>query len=246
MWNQTMSAAAAQYAFQELGLTTAATIVDQVTEYTQSLGDYFVETWEHLGGEIVSEDTYQGGDMTASAQAQRIANLDEQPDLIFVASNMPDNAAIVADIRSAGIESVILGGDTLDAAEFYEAVGSDLGNNIFISTHAFVGAGAGPEMEQFIADYEAEYGEAPGVSFTAMGYDLVHVLAQAIEAAGTTEGAALAEAMVGVEYELLSGNLTWSDAESGHIPNKEAFILEVIDGQPTFVTRIKPEWQPEE
>ncbi len=153
MWNQTMSAAAAQFGMQEKGWTTAATIIDQATEYTQSLGDYFVETWEHLGGEVVSEDTYQQGDMTAQAQAQRILDLDEQPDVIFVSSNMPDYAAIIADLRSAGIESAIMGGDAMDTAEFYEAMGTELGNNIFISTHSFIGAEAGPEMEKFIKDY---------------------------------------------------------------------------------------------
>ncbi|MEZ4498825.1 MAG: ABC transporter substrate-binding protein [Thermomicrobiales bacterium] len=171
MWNQTMSAAAAQFGMQEKGWTTAATIIDQATEYTQSLGDYFVETWEHLGGEVVSEDTYQQGDMTAQAQAQRILDLDEQPDVIFVSSNMPDYAAIIADLRSAGIESAIMGGDAMDTAEFYEAMGTKLGNNIFISTHSFIGAEAGPEMEKFIADFEAEYGRKPAVAFAAMGWD---------------------------------------------------------------------------
>jgi len=246
MWNQTMSAAAAQYGMQEQGWTTAATIIDQGTEYTQSLGDYFVETWEYLGGEMVNEDTYQIGDMQASAQAQRILDLDEQPDVIFISANMPDYAAIIADVRSAGITSAIMGGDAMDTAEFYEALGTELGNDIFISTHSFIGAEAGPAMEQFIADWEAEYDGPPGVSFAAMGWDVIQVLALAIEAAGTTDGAALAAAMEGVEYDLLSGNLTWSDAASGHVPDKEAFILEVVDGAPTFVTRLKPEWTPEE
>ncbi|CAN5536100.1 ABC transporter substrate-binding protein [soil metagenome] len=246
MWNQTMSAAAAEFAFNEKGFRTAATIIDQGTEYTQSLGDYFVETWNHLGGEVVNEDTYQIGDMQAAAQAQRIISLDEQPDVLFISANMPDYAAIIADVRSAGITSVIMGGDAMDTVEFYEALGSELGNDIFISTHSFIGAEAGPEMEQFIADFEAEFGEVPGVSFAAMGWDVIQVLAQSIEAAGTTEGAALAEAMENTEFELLSGNLTWSDAAGGHVPNKEAFILEVVDGAPTFVTRIKPSWTPAE
>ena len=245
MWNQTMSAAAAQFGFEEKGWTTAATIIDQGTEYTQSLGDYFVETWEHLGGEVVSEDTYQIGDMQASAQAQRILDLDEQPDVLFISANMPDYAAIIADVRSAGITSAIMGGDAMDTAEFYEALGPELGSNIFISTHSFIGPETGPEMEQFIADFEAEFGEPPGVTFTAMGWDAIQVIAQSIEKAGTTEGAALAAAMVNQEFSLLSGNLTWSDAESGHVPDKEAFILEVVEGKPTFVTRLKPSWTPE-
>ena len=158
MWNQTMSAAAAQFGIEEQGWTTAATIVDQATEYTQSLGDYFVETWTHLGGEVVSEDTYQQFDMTAAAQAQRILDLDEEPDVIFISTNMPDYGAIIADVRSAGITSAIMGGDAMDTREFYEVVGTELGHDIFISTHSFIGPEAGPAMEQFITDFEAEYG----------------------------------------------------------------------------------------
>ncbi len=245
MWNQTMSAAAAEFGYTDKGWKTAATIIDQSTEYTQSLGEYFVETWEHLGGEIVSEDTYQQNDMQASAQAQRIMDLETPPDVLFIAANMPDLSAIVRDIRSAGITAPIMGGDTFDTADFYTAVGSDLGNDIYISTHAFVGPGAGPAMDQFIADYTAKYGTAPEVSFIAMGWDTIQVLADSIERAGTTDGEALAQAMVDHEFDLLSGKLTWSDAESGHIPQKEAFIIEVVDGAPTFVKPLAPSWTPE-
>ena len=72
MWNQTMGAAAADFAFNVKGWKTASTIVDQGTEYTKSLGEYFVETFEHLGGTIISEDSYQINDMQASAQAERL------------------------------------------------------------------------------------------------------------------------------------------------------------------------------
>jgi branched-chain amino acid transport system substrate-binding protein len=77
-----------------------------------------------------------------------------------------------------------------------------------------------------------------------MGWDTVNVIAQAIEHAGITEGAALARAMEELTFDLLSGTLDWSDAESGHIPDKEAFILEVVNGEATFVMRLKPDWIP--
>lgn len=245
MWNQTMAAAAAEFGYNVKGWKTAATIVDQGTEYTKSLGEYFVETWEHLGGEVVSEDTYQLNDMQASAQAQRIMDLDTPPDVLFISANMPDYSAIIRDIRSAGITAPIMGGDSMDTADFYTALGSDLGHDIYISTHSFIGPEAGPAMEQFIADFTAEYGHAPEVSFNAMGWDTVQILADAITRAGTTDGDALAQAMVGHEYDLLSGKLTWSDADSGHIPEKEAFIVEVVDGKPSFVQTLAPSWTPD-
>jgi branched-chain amino acid transport system substrate-binding protein len=244
MWNQTMSAAAAEYAFNVQGWKTAATIVDQGTEYGTSLGEYFVESFEHLGGTVVSEDTYQINDMQATAQAQRIKALDPQPDVVFVASQMPDYSALIRDLRSAGVEAPIMAGDSMDTDDFYKAVGTDLGNNLFNSTHSFVGPEAGPEMEKFIKDFNAEYGRNPEVAFNVMGYDTVQVFAQGIEKAGTTDGAELAKALEGTTFHLLSGDLTWSDAASGHFPDKEAFIVEVKDGKPTFVQRLKPSWTP--
>lgn len=243
MWNQTMSAAAAQFAFEQ-GWTNAATIVDTSTEYTQSLGDYFVETFNHLGGNVVSEDTYTMGDMQISAQIQRLQNLPEPPDVIFLSTNMPDYAMMVRELRAAGFEQPLMGGDAMDTADFYPAVGADLGNNIFISTHSFLGDEVSPEMAEFLDLYEAEYGKAPETAFVVMGWDTVNIIAQAIERAGTTEGAALARAMEELEFELLSGNLDWADAAGGHAPTKEAFILEVVNGEPTFVQRLNPEWAP--
>jgi branched-chain amino acid transport system substrate-binding protein len=244
MWNQTMGAAAAQYAYETKGWKTAATVVDQGTDYTISLAEYFVQTFEHLGGTIISEDTYQLGDMQATAQADRLKNLETPPDVVFVTANMPDYSAIIRDIRSAGVELPLMGGDSMDTADFYTALGTDLGHNIFISTHSFIGPEAGPAMEQFIKDFNTEYGRSPEVAFNAMGWDAVQILAQGITKAGTTEGAALAKALEGTEFDLLSGKLTWSDAASGHFPDKEAFIIEVKDGKPTFVTRLKPSWTP--
>lgn len=245
MWNQTMGAAAAQFAYETKGWRTAATIVDQGSDYTISLGRYFVETFTHLGGTIVHEDTYQLNDMQATAQAQALIELDTPPDVVFVTANMPDYSAIIRDIRSAGVNAPLMGGDSMDTADFYKALGTELGKDIFISTHSFVGPEAGPAMEQFITDYTAEYGHAPEVAFTAMGWDTVQIIAQGITKAGTTEGAALAAALEGTEFNLLSGKLIWSDAASGHFPDKEAFIIEVKEGKPTFVTRMKPSWIPE-
>ena len=99
-------------------------------------------------------------------------------------------------------------------------------------------------MDQFIKDFTAEYGRAPEVAFNAMGWDTIQVIAQGIKKAGTTDGAALAKALEGTKFDLLSGNLTWSNAASGHFPDKEAFIVEVKAGKPTFVQRLKPDWTP--
>lgn len=244
MWNQTMSAAAAEFAIEQ-GWTNAAMIVDSSTEYTQSLGDYFRETFEHLGGTIVSDDTYVMGDMQLNAQIQRLNELPEAPQVIFLSTNMPDYAMMVRELRAAGLEVPLMGGDAMDTADFYPAVGPDLGNNIFISTHGFLGSESGPAMDEYLRLYSEKFGGPPETVFAILGWDVMYVLADAITRAGTTDGPALAKALEEGEYELLSGNLTWADAAGGHAPAKEAFILEVKDGKSTFVERLRPEWTPE-
>ncbi len=158
---------------------------------------------------------------------------------------MPDYSAIIRDIRSAGIDSPIMGGDSMDTADFYTALGSELGHDVYISTHSFIGPEAGPAMEQFIADYTAKYGSAPEVSFNAMGWDTIQIIADSIERAGTTEGAALAEAMVNHEFDLLSGKLTWSDAASGHIPQQGSLHHRSRRWKADLRPTIAPSWTPD-
>lgn len=245
MWNNTMAAAAAEFAYKDKGWRTAYVVTDTSIDYSLSLGQYFTEHFQTLDGEIVGEDTYLQGDADFSAQIQRIQALPEPPDVIYIASYMPDLGTIVRQTRAAGITAPILGGDAYDTTEFFEVVGPDLGNDIYFVTHSWLGPEAHPRMGEFIELYQAEYGQAPDTSFIVMGWDVIQVLAQAIEAAGTTEGAALARAMEDLEFDLLSGRLDWSPAAEGHFPNKEAAIVEVQGGQPSFVGWLRPESVPE-
>jgi branched-chain amino acid transport system substrate-binding protein len=61
------------------------------------------------------------------------------------------------------------------------------------------------------------------------------VLAQAMEKAGSTDGAAVAKAMESMEFNLLTGKLKWSVADKGHEPNIEAALVQVQGGAPSFI-----------
>src|SRR5699024_3664740 len=102
MGNTTVGAAAAEHAYEE-GYENAYVVTDTFIDYTKSLSEYFIETWEHLGGEVVAEDTYTQGDQNFSAQLQRLQAVADDVDVIFVSSYMPDLGLIIRDIRAAGI-----------------------------------------------------------------------------------------------------------------------------------------------
>jgi branched-chain amino acid transport system substrate-binding protein len=164
---------------------------------------------------------------------------------LFISSYAPDLGTIVRQTRAAGVTTPILGGDTYDDSQFWEVVGSDLANDIYFATHGWLGPESGKnDLADFVARYQAEYGKDPGTAFILTGWDAVHVLAEAIAAAGSTDGAAVAKAMEESSFDLLSGELDWATTDEGHQPIKEVAIVELQGGQPSFKMWILPEAPP--
>jgi branched-chain amino acid transport system substrate-binding protein len=246
MWNTTETAVAAEFAYNVKGWRTAYMITETATEFTVSLADLFEKSWEHVGGEVLANENYTTGDMDASALIQRFQSLPEPADLIWVSVNMPDVGAIVRQFRAAGIDTPVMGGDSMDNEEFYAAVGDEHLNNIYMIQHSWIfDDSADPKMGDFIELWNEEYGEPPEYAYCVMGWDVIYAFKAGIEEAGTTEGKALAKALEELAIPGLSGTMDWTSAEDGHKPNKEAFVLEVQGGEISFVYKTMPEWLPE-
>ena len=79
MWNTTMGAAGAEYAFKERGWKTAYVVTDQFIAYTKSLSKYFSAHFKALGGKVLAEETYTQGDQDFSAQLARLKAIKPQP-----------------------------------------------------------------------------------------------------------------------------------------------------------------------
>jgi branched-chain amino acid transport system substrate-binding protein len=232
MWNTTMGATAAEYAYNEREWKTAYVVTDQFIAYTKSLSKYFVEHFDAIGGEILLEDTYTNGDNDFSAQISRLQALGQKPDVIFISSYGTDVGVIVRALREIGIDSPVIGGDAYDDPALHENLGETFGNDIYFVTHTWMGPEAGPEMPTFLQLYEEMYGVEPDTSFVATGWDTIMLMAKAVEIAGTTDGTAVAAALEENTFELLTGSLGYSDAASGHAPDKAAMLVELKGGQP--------------
>ena len=244
MWNTTMGAVAANFACEEQGWEKAYVVTDQFIAYTKSLSKYFIEHYEDIGCEVLLEDTYTHGDNDFSAQLSRLRGLEEEPDVIFLSSYGQDIGFIIRTLREAGIDAPVLGGDAYDDPAMIAALGPELGNDIYFATHAWMGPESHPEMETFIQAYEEVHGEAPDTSFVATGWDTIMLLAEAVEMAGTTDGDAVAQALEEGEFNLLTGELSYSSAEEGHEPDKAAVLVELVDGEPQFMGWRRPETIP--
>lgn len=239
MWNTTMGAATAEFAYDK-GWRTVYVVTDDFIDYTKSLSRYFIARFKELGGTVVFEDTYTQGQGDASAQLARIKALPKKPDFIYVSSYMPDLGLIIRTFREAGIDQPVIGGDSYDDPALWEALGAKFGNNVFFDTHGYLSAEANPKYTAFAASYEKKFAAPPKEMWVLTGYDVVMVLAQSMEKAGSTDGAAVAKAMESTEWDLFTGKLKWSDAAGGHQPDKAAVMVEIKGGKSVFLGWVRP------
>ncbi|MCB0862033.1 MAG: ABC transporter substrate-binding protein [Solirubrobacterales bacterium] len=109
---------------------------------------------------------------------------DRQPDAIMVtASSGEAGAVIVSNLRDVGFKGAILGGNAFNSPLVARSLGQD-GKGVQ-SAAAWYAGNASEENQQFIADYQSKYGEAPD-QFAAQAYTGVKLLADAAEEADLT------------------------------------------------------------
>jgi len=237
------AAAAAEYAFNTLKAKISYLLIDKGMEYTLLLGKYFKERFTELGGSIVLEDTYQTGDKDFSAQITKFKTLKPQPDMLFISSGPDDIGTIVKQFRDAGIKQPIFGGDGYDTPLLLQIAGKGA-NNVYYTTHSLMDKKAGsPEVQKFIAAYEAEYKTAPENAFAGLGYDTVYLLADAIKRANSTDPKKIKEALqITKDLPGVTGAITF---QSGNpIPQKGVAIIEVKDGQLQLAAQVVPQKVP--
>lgn len=229
--------AIADYAFNELGARSAYMLVDQAYDFTTALARFFKERWEANGGTIVLEDTYNSGDTDFSAQIARVKALDPQPDVLFI-SAIPNEAGITTkQFREAGLTQPIISGDGFDTPLIGEVAG-ELADDVYYSTHASLDNEA-EIVQSFVAAYEAEYGRKPENAFAALGYDTMNLIADAIRRAGSTEPAAIRDALAATQgFQAVTGVISYPEGERK--PIKSVTIIRVQDGVYSFAAEIQP------
>ncbi|MDR0432179.1 MAG: ABC transporter substrate-binding protein [Bifidobacteriaceae bacterium] len=244
MWNTTMGAVVAEQAFNEDGFKSVYVVTDDFIDYTKSLSRYFIESFEGLGGEVLGEDVFSQGKVDTAALLAHYKSLPSEPDFIYVSSYMPDLGTVIKEFRTSGISVPIYGGDAYDDPALFELLGAEFGNDIMYDTHAFLSEDAVPGFNEYAAAYKERHGKELDAPWSMAGYDVVKVLAEAMNQTGGTDGAAMAKYMEDTVFELFTGQLDWADAANGHEPNKAACLVEVQGGVTSFVGWKIPEVLP--
>lgn len=227
----------AEWAYEKQGWRRVFVLQDESIEYTKALGRYFKARWDGLGGEVVGEDSFPGGDnVNVRAQATKIKQAGDL-DFVYIPTWNPGGAAAIRQLRAAGVDAPILGPSALDGELLVQTAGkvSDVYLNPYIC-YAYCSGSDAPGAEKFAKAFEEKAGKAPTSSYDIAGYNLINALAKAIETAGTTDGAQVAKAMETMgPIESPSGSFEVATAGC-HKPTKMPLpFVEVTNGEFKFV-----------
>lgn len=203
------------------GYKKAYTLKSKDEGYTQTLAEAFEDRFTELGGEIVGQATFSIGDTDYRVTATKMVNSDA--DVIMTNTFPPDSTAFLKDLERAGNSKPILMVDGNDTPVIFEA-----GPQLDLATMATYGGnrGEGSGFERFHEAYLKKFGHEPESLQTALGYDLVMVVAAAVKAAGTKDGEAVAEALNNLEnVEGATGYITYKNSPLGRgLPVKKYAI----------------------
>jgi branched-chain amino acid transport system substrate-binding protein len=207
-------AAAAEFAFNELGVTKAATIHDG-SLYAEQLQQVFADTFTELGGEITAQEAVSPEQTDMSGVLTSIAT--GAPELIYHPIFIAAGTQLILQGRETpGLENTYqMGADGMFSPDVMEGAG-DAVEGVFVSSPDFTQFG--PDYEaKFVPAYEAKFGSTPVSIFHAHAYDAMNmILACVEEVAQGEEGGdlligrqAMRDCMYGTtDFAGLTGNLT--------------------------------------
>src|SRR3990170_2246388 len=169
--------AVAEYVFNELKLTKAATIHDG-SAYAEALQQVFADEFTALGGEIVIQEAVSKGQTDMKPVLTKVAAAKQELiyDPVFVAEG---GFLWAQHAEVPGLEDVVMiGSDGMFTTDFVKAAGSAAEGG-YLSSPNFSAFQAG--YAEFVTKYEAKAGTKPISAFHAHAYDAANILFAAIE-----------------------------------------------------------------
>ena len=228
----------ANFAFNEKGSSNCALIIESGDDYSAGFGNYFRQEMERLGGKATTLE-FQKGEADFSTIMASIKS--EGYDGIFAPVSIETAAMIISQARDAGITCPIMAGDTWDdisiaqrpgskATDIYFSAFFDAADTTNEAGKAFVDG-----FTKWVAEDATRVENNGGVSdvissVTPCGYDAYMAAVGAIEAAQSTDGATIRDALATLEISgLITGDLKFD--ENGDAIKNYAVIKTIENGE---------------
>jgi ABC-type branched-subunit amino acid transport system substrate-binding protein len=201
-------------------------VIDDRTAFGQGIADEFAKQARASGVTVVGREftNDKASDFSAILTAFRAKKVDA----IFFGGYAPQGAPMARQMKQLGMANVrLLGGDTLCSPEMAKLGGDAVGGNVMCAQ-----AGATLDKQAggpaFKARYKQRYQRDPDVYAPAF-YDQTMFIARAMQAANTTDAAAVGKQLHTMNYQGVAG--TYGYDASGNLKKTAVTVYTFKGGQ---------------
>lgn len=177
--------AGAELVVKKLGARKIAILIVD-NDFGVSLAEAFKARAQELGTNVVYEQKYPLGESDFRPLLGGIAQA--KPDVLYAIGYFSEASALAQQAQAANLGVQIVGQEGYDSPTFLELAG-DAANGIIFTTDLNRDSDR-PAVQAFLEKFQAEYSH-PADAVAASCYDAVQVAAAAIQAANSTEPAAV-------------------------------------------------------
>jgi branched-chain amino acid transport system substrate-binding protein len=223
----------AKFALDQLKAKQAIVITDVKQDYSVGLTDAIRQYFTQNGAGISNTFSYSSGDTDFRTQLTGVRMA--HPDVVFLPGYYTEAALILLQAKQLGIKCPFVGGEGWDSPALVQVAGKAADGNYY--TDHFSAADPDPRVQKFVQTYRAKYGALPD-ALAALWYDGARLLSQAVQRAGSTEGAKIRDALAETrDFEGVTGRISIDENRNAA---KSGVILKIENGEPRMVQEVTP------
>ncbi len=148
----------------------------------------------------------------------------------FVAAETQDGSIFVKQKAELGVATKVFGVGSWATSDFLKLTGPS-SEGIYAAV-PYASTMNTPKNKAFVEAYTSRYKEAPG-KYAAAGYNAIHILADAINRAGSTDAEKIREALSKTKYEGPNGRFVFD--EKGQASGFTVVLVQLQKGVPVVV-----------
>ncbi|EAR51165.1 branched-chain amino acid ABC transporter, periplasmic branched-chain amino acid binding protein [Oceanicola granulosus HTCC2516] len=234
------AAAAANHALEQGVQNVAIFTSDDGGSWSAKVPEWFAEVITENGGTLQTTLNYSAGTSDFSPQIAELRALDPAPDAVYISWAMPEIGILIRQMRAAGLDAWVIGSDGFDDPSLDALADEDpaLLDKVFFGTLA--PSQPGSRIDEF-QQACAEIGHEVNGLFPALGADMVRIVAHGVEAAGSTDPAAVREAIRSAESIPVMSVEDVSFAETTSYALREIPVIGFENGERVLLSLEVPE-----
>ena len=164
-------------------------IIHQRDSYSTDLATMTEKKWKAMGHEVVAVEVVAKGEQDHSALVTRLKS--KAPDAVFWTAYYDDGPLVIKQLRQGGFSKLIAVGDGSNSPKLIEIAGK-AAEGVFCFSKPMIEYL--PAAKLFVDSYKKKFNQDPG-PYSALSYDGMNLLADAIMRAGVVDKAAILKAL---------------------------------------------------